>query len=131
MESIFDKIDYDFGSGFPELNERKYSDAFVKEEKDSPSSKFKSDSKNKQNHHDILDIKSFTKQEPCNTRKFSDSEFKYLLSKSPSDGEHRKSGKSKKETEEDEREKMQYVIYFLVLRVSDVYGYMLIISITF
>lgn len=121
MERIFDKIDYDFGSGFPELNERKYSDVFVKEEKDSLSSKFKSDSKNKQNSHDILDINSFTKQESCNTRKFSDSEFKYLLSKSPSDGEHRKFGKSKKETEEDEREKMQYVIYFLILQVSDVY----------
>lgn len=119
MESLFDGIDYGFGSGFPELGDKKFNDTTQKRESSYNEKKIfdfgknDSSSTSRDIEHDILnEIRSFSgiKGETVVNRSatnFDDNNFKYLLSKSPGDNDNKKSGKNKKETEEEEREKMQ------------------------
>lgn len=106
MESIFDRIDYGFGSDFSKLpTDKKDSKASTADRKNisQSDSKLVSDL--------FSDIENFSRKKPDKGIRgettFDESDFKYLISKSPIDGDGKKSGKNKKEMEEEERERMQ------------------------
>lgn len=91
--------DYEFDTGFPLLDNNKDIDIeehkFLRNVKPDP--------------QDLLDdVGNFTsmKNSISDENSFNEVDFKYLLAKSPSD-EPKKPIKSKKETEEEERERMQ------------------------
>lgn len=115
MESLFD--DYAFGGDFSELGDKKF-DPSKREDANTSNVLFdfgKTESSKSSNELDILSDISYSKikSEPISrsTTAFDESEFKYLLNKSPVDNEPKKSSKNKKESEEEEREKMQYVFH--------------------
>ncbi len=112
MENILDKVDYEFNATFPELSDRKY--AIVKEENNGKLDCFDKSDVNvkKEDPPDIFsDIQNFPviQKENSNNRKavFPGMDLKYLLSKEVTESDSKKLSKSKKEIEEEEREKMQ------------------------
>lgn len=116
MESLFD--DYGFGSAFLELGEKKFGETQKNEDSNNLNDAFDfnksgSSSRSRDVENDILnEIGSFSgiKNESIGNRSaatFDEPDLKYLLTKSIADAENKKAGKNKKETEEDERERMQ------------------------
>lgn len=109
MENILGKIDFDFNSDFSEIDDKKFVNPSKNE--DSPPSSSKLNDEKPKNTNDLFtDIDNFSslRNENSSSRnKFNEADLKYLLSKSPPENDFKKSTKSKKEIEEEERERMQ------------------------
>lgn len=108
MENLLGKIDFDFNSEFSEIDDKKFVTPPKNEDDSTSNTKFVDKPKNTHDiFSDIDHFSSLTNENSNGRNNFSEADFKYLLSKSPPENDPKKSAKSKKEIEEEERERMQ------------------------
>lgn len=109
MENLLGKIDFDFNPEFSDIDDKKFSNPTRNEDASSSNTKFVDDKP--KNPHDLFSdidhFSSLTNENSNGRSNFSEADFKYLLLKSPPEIDSKKSAKSKKEVEEEERERMQ------------------------